>query len=175
MCDPLSLRNTFYSLRRVKYYFESLFDTENSFDMHDIHFKKMETMADRECCYSIIHELRTHLTFDDFIYLTNEAKLHDGYTLIGCFENDECLGVMGYRILFDLVHGKHFYIDDLVVTEKSRSKGNGAKILAYSEVLAKENGCKNLRLCTGVDNSAAGKFYEKNKWDLKAIVYKKKL
>jgi len=36
---------------------------------------------------------------------------------------------MGYRLLHDFVHGRHLYIDDLVVTSRLRSSGLGAELL----------------------------------------------
>lgn len=82
---------------------------------------------------------------------------------------------MGYRVLCDFVHGRHLYIDDLVTDENIRSKGYGATLLKEAEKIAQENGCTNLRLCTGIDNDRGKTFYEKNNWNLRAVVYKKKL
>lgn len=99
----------------------------------------------------------------------------DGYEIIAIEAENEILAVMGYRILHDYVHGKHLYIDDLVSTKSYRSEGLGAKLLVYAEELAKELGCKVLRLCTGIDNELGKKFYERNGWSLRAVAYKKKL
>lgn len=82
---------------------------------------------------------------------------------------------MGYRIITDFVHGRHLYIDDLVTSEEVRSQGHGATLLKYAEAMAKQKGCSNLRLCTGIDNEGGKRFYEKNSWNLRAVVYKKKL
>ncbi len=123
-----------------------------------------------------MHELRNHLSFNEFKSLFEQAKKLGDYKLLA-FENDkgQIIASMGYRILVDFVHGRHFYVDDLVVANEYRSKGIGAKILQIAEQLAAKNDCNNLRLCTGIQNIEGKKFYEKNGWDLRAVAYKKKL
>lgn len=126
--------------------------------------------------FPVMHELREHLTLDEFIKLFNQAKETSNYQLMA-FENEqqEIIAAMGYRVLVDFVHGRHLYIDDLVTTAKYRSKGIGAKLLKVAEEIAFSNDCNNLRLSTGIQNEQGKKFYESNKWDLRAIVFKKKL
>lgn len=137
--------------------------------------KSAKTKADLESIYPIIKELRTNLTLQDFLHLTTEASKRDDYEIVAYFENNTCLGAMGYRTLYDLVHGKHLYIDDLVVTANSRSKGIGAKLLKYAEEIAAAKQCKGLRLCTGVDNQAGKRFYEREGWKQRSVAYKKPL
>lgn len=136
---------------------------------------EIKTPEGLEQCYPILKELRDTLTFQEFISIYEAAKQHDDYTLVGAFEGSQCVSVMGYRILFDFVHGKHLYIDDLVTTASHRSKGIGAKLLAFAEEHAKELRCKGLRLCTGVDRKDSQRFYENNGWKARAFAYKKQL
>jgi ribosomal protein S18 acetylase RimI-like enzyme len=82
---------------------------------------------------------------------------------------------MGHRVLHDFVHGKHLYIDDLVTTVSHRSKGIGALLLKRAEVDAQQLGCQSLRLCAGVSNEDGKRFYEKQQWQFRSVVYKKKL
>ncbi len=126
-------------------------------------------------CYPVIRELRSGLNLEDFLGIYDIAHIKDNYEIIAFEENDQILAVMGYRILYDLVHGKHLYIDDLVTTTSARSRGLGKELLQYAEKKAAELGCKGLRLCTGVDNERAAKFYESNDWKLRALAFKKKL
>lgn len=78
--------------------------------------------------FPLMKELRTHLTFDEFVKLYDAAQKADGYTLVSVFEENQCVALMGYRILHDFVHGKHLYVDDLVVTEAKRSQGLGENL-----------------------------------------------
>jgi GNAT superfamily N-acetyltransferase len=135
--------------------------------------KKCETDADIEAVFPVILELRPHLTFREYTALMTEAKIRDDYEIVAIFDGPKCLAAMGFRILFDFVHGKHLYIDDLVVAEGSRSKGMGAELLKYAERVAIEKKCKGLRLCTGVNRKDSQRFYERNHWNARAIAYKK--
>lgn len=125
--------------------------------------------------YELLKELRPHLTFDAFRQTFNEAEKTSGYKMVGIEDESGLVALMGYRILHDFVHGKHVYIDDLVSRAASRSKGHGTILLKHAEEIAKENDCTNLRLCTGIENEAGKKLYQKNNWNLRAVVYKKKI
>jgi GNAT superfamily N-acetyltransferase len=131
--------------------------------------------ADFEAVFPVILELRPGLTFDDYSSLIAEAKKRDEYEIVAIFEGPKCIAAMGFRILFDFVHGKHLYIDDLVVSEDHRSKGIGHELLNYAEIVAAEKKCRGLRLCTGIDRKGSQRFYERNNWRPKAIAYKKQL
>lgn len=43
--------------------------------------------------------------------------------MVALVENEKILALMGYRILYDFVRGRHLYIDDLVSVEKSKGYG----------------------------------------------------
>lgn len=135
----------------------------------------VQSKIDLERCFSIIKELRPSLTLSEYILIYEEAHRTNGYEIVAIEENGEILSVMGYRILYDFVRGKHIYIDDLVSTKEARSKGLGAELLFHAENVAKELCCKSLRLCTGLDNNRGMKFYERNGWIQRAIAYTKKL
>ncbi|MDD4976786.1 MAG: GNAT family N-acetyltransferase [Bacteriovorax sp.] len=135
----------------------------------------VQTKIDLERCFPILKELRPSLTLSEYIFIYDQAHRTDGYEIVAIEENGKILSVMGYRILYDFVRGKHIYIDDLVSTEEARSKGLGAELLFYAESVAKELNCNGLRLCTGLDNNRGMKFYERNGWIQRAIAYTKKL
>lgn len=134
-----------------------------------------KTEEEIKSCFPVMKELRNNLEIEEFLSVYKEANTNDGYQLAFCFDSQKVTAVMGYRILFDYVHGKHLYIDDLVTTKDSRSRGLGADLLKFAESEAKKLECSGLRLCTGIENEAGKRFYEKNNWNLRAIVYKKKI
>jgi ribosomal protein S18 acetylase RimI-like enzyme len=127
---------------------------------------------DSERFFDLLKELRPHLSFSEFKFILNHA---DNYQMVALEEDNRLVALMGYRILHDFVHGKHVYIDDLVTASAERSKGHGAVLLKHAEDIAREHGCKNLRLCTGVENEAGKRFYERESWNMRAVVYKKKI
>ena len=63
--------------------------------------------------------------------------------------------MMGYRILHDLAHG--------------------ATLLKHAEAECRRLGFTGLRLCTGVENTLAQKFYEREGWEAKSLAFKKKV
>lgn len=135
----------------------------------------VRTKIELEKCFPVMKELRPHLNLTDYLSIYEQSHKSDGYEIVAVEEGGKVLAVMGYRILFDYVRGKHIYIDDLVSTEMARSKGLGAELLKYAEGVAKELDCKSLRLCTGIENERGVKFYEKNGWTKRAYAYTKKL
>lgn len=125
--------------------------------------------------FQLMRELRPHLTEKSFTEIYHAAQKADGYALYGYYQNSVCVGLMGVRYLHDYVHGFHLYIDDLVTSEKVRSQGVGSQLLKFAENLARESKCSGLRLCTGVDNKDGMRFYEREGWSQRAVVYKKKV
>lgn len=137
--------------------------------------RELGTPPELDKGYSVLKQLRTELSLADFLTLYKRSRVHDGYRLIGIFLEERCMGVMGVRVLYDFVHGKHLYVDDLVVIQNHRSRGYGAKLLKYAEEIVDKEKCVALRLCTGHENDKAKKFYEREGWSPRSVAYKKKL
>lgn len=135
----------------------------------------LSSEKDLNAAFQILRELRPHLTLATYHSIYEMAKSRDEYTLVGGFREGTLVAVMGYRVLFDYVHGKHLYIDDLVTAEGYRSQGIGALLLKEAETIAKQLECTGLRLCTGTENEGGKKFYERENWTLRSIVYKKEI
>lgn len=135
-------------------------------------FRFVETTDEARQVFPLMKELRDHLDEASFLQLLSAAKAESRYTLLAAFEDSGCVGLMGYRILTDFVHGRHLYIDDLVTKEGHRSRGLGARLLQEAKHIAAQNGCEKLRLCTGAQNERGKAFYERNGWALRAVVYK---
>jgi ribosomal protein S18 acetylase RimI-like enzyme len=125
--------------------------------------------------YEVVKELRPHLSEEEFSRLAKLAKVADGYRLIARESKGELLAVMGYRILHDLVHGSHVYVDDLVTKSSSRSLGHGAELLRFAEAEARRLGLTGLRLSTGIENEGARKFYEREGWEMRSSTFTKKV
>src|SRR5579883_282608 len=104
--------------------------------MPGITLREVTTPSELETAFEILRELRTNLTFSEFRKIYERAKAADSYRLVGCFEGEACLAVMGYRVLSDFVHGVHLYVDDLVTTAARRSEGLGKRLLQYAEAEA---------------------------------------
>ena len=136
---------------------------------------ELTTEPDFRSAFPVLQELRAGLEYDHFREIYGASRTNDGYTLVGIREGSGWAALMGYRTLWDFVHGKHLYVDDLVVTEAARSRGLGARLLRYAEARAAETGCTLVRLCTGVQNTRGMRFYEREAMEMRAVVYKKKV
>lgn len=137
--------------------------------------RELNERADLERAFPVMKELRSHIDIDSFLSVIEAAKHEGGYTLVAIERGAQVVALMGYRVLTDFVHGRHLYIDDLVTTKDQRSAGHGARLLKYAEEQARRLDCVGLRLCTGIDNEAGRRFYEREGWALRAVAYKKKL
>ncbi len=143
--------------------------------MEKYKFIKARDKSDLVRFYPVMKELRSELTYADYLGLYAQAHTADGYEITGLEIGQDIVALMGYRVLVDFVRGRHLYIDDLVSSSKERSKGYGAALLKHAEDLAKELDCKVLRLSAGIENEKGQKFYEREGWSLRAVVYTKKL
>jgi GNAT superfamily N-acetyltransferase len=128
-----------------------------------------------EKVFPLIHELRPKLDMESFLRLHKEAQMRDDYKIVGLVRDEYCYALMGYRILYDFVHGKHLYVDDLVVTKDMRGQGLGKLLIDYAVAEAGKENCTGLRLCTGIENHDGRRFYEREGWNAGALVYKLKL
>ena len=135
----------------------------------------IETEIDFERSFPVMRELRPHLSFTEFKEIYNQARNANGYQIIVVEQGGQIVALMGYRYLSDFVRGRHLYIDDLVVTEHSRSQKIGAELLRKAEEIARKENCRTLRLCTGFENVRGIKFYNQNGWMKKAFAYTKAL
>lgn len=135
--------------------------------------KRLDSPQDLEAAFVVLKELRTELEWNEFLEIYANARQRDDYQLVGVLEQTECVAVMGYRVLFDFVHGKHLYVDDLVTYPSCRSRGLGSKLLQFAETEAAKLGCRGLRLCTGESNQGGRKFYEREGWRMRSVAYKK--
>lgn len=130
--------------------------------------------------FPVVKELRGHLDLAEFTRLVMLAAAADGYRLVAREEKSieskwRVVAVMGYRILHDLAHGSHLYVDDLVTSKDARSHGHGAELLRWAEGEARRLGLSGLRLCSGVENKPAHRFYEREGWTARSFAFKKKV
>ena len=137
--------------------------------------KEVLTQSDLKKVFSTFSHLRKKITLEEFEELFAYTSKHQNYKLFSFFYKDDCVALIGMRPYCDFVRKKHLYIDDLVVHENYRSKGLGTKLLEWIDVYAAKNNYKQIRLSTGIDNTLANKFYTKNSYKNKAIVFVKKM
>jgi GNAT superfamily N-acetyltransferase len=125
-------------------------------------------------CYEVMKELREQIPLE---YFLSQVKLQkdSGYQLV--FETYEAtiVAVAGFRISHNLAWGKFLYIDDLVTRESFRSQGFGATLLSAISEYAIQQKCDQLHLDSGVQRTAAHRFYQNQEMDLLSYHFSKKL
>jgi GNAT superfamily N-acetyltransferase len=83
--------------------------------------------------------------------------------------------VSGFRLAECLASGKYVYVDDLVTDETHRSSGFGHALLDWIVAYAKQLGCNELHLDSGVQRHAAHRFYLRERMDIVYYHFKKSI
>ena len=133
------------------------------------------TTADEiESCYPVMSQLRPHIPFENFARLI-QSQMDNGYQLAYISDGQDALAVAGFRVLTNLAWGKFLYVDDLVTSEKSRSKGIGKLLLQWLRKEAKHRGCQELHLDSGIQRKDAHRFYEREGMEMTSYHFMNKL
>ena len=90
----------------------------------------------------------------------------EGYQIAYVEKDGEVLCVAGFVMCNKLAWQKHIYVDDLVTDAAVRSTGAGKFIMDWLKNHAREHGCKQLHLDSGVQRFAAHKFYLREGFEL---------
>jgi GNAT superfamily N-acetyltransferase len=109
-------------------------------------------------CFPVMNELRPHISESEFLPRIRR-QMTGGYRLAYAANNEEVVAVAGFRFFEMLAWGKAMYVDDLVSSEKSRGHGFGSKLIDWLIALARECGCDQFHLDSGVHRFAAHRFY----------------
>jgi len=95
-----------------------------------------------------------------------EKQQKSGYHIAYVKQGEDVLCVAGFVIGEKLAWGKHIYIDDLVTSEKYRSTGAGAFLISWFKHYAKEIGCQQLHLDSGIQKFPAHRFYLRERFNI---------
>jgi GNAT superfamily N-acetyltransferase len=117
-----------------------------------------ESDADFRKISGVLLELRPAFDTERLVEQIKE-QMREGYRVAYVEEASEILCVAGFVVGTKLAWGKHVYVDDLVTREQQRSKGAGAKMIAWLKAYAREHGCTQLHLDSGVQRFGAHRFY----------------
>jgi len=124
-----------------------------------------QTDADVLRCFPIMAQLRPRLTGEEFlgrIRRQQEAGCH----LAFLEEAHEIRSVATYRLLENLAWGRFLYVDDLVTAEAVRSRGWGQQLFEWLVGEARNQGCDQLHLDSGVQRFGAHRFYLRRGMDI---------
>ena len=111
-----------------------------------------------EGCYAVMSELRPHVGAAEFLARVRRQMEGAGYGL-AYLSDGGVKAVAGFRVSECLAWGKFMYVDDLVSKEGERSKGYGGELFDWLVAHAREQGCDQFHLDSGVQRFAAHRFY----------------
>lgn len=131
----------------------------------DIRVRLAESDSDFERLAPVLLELRTHYTASTLVAQIKEQQ-KQGYLIAFAESGREIVGVAGFVVGRKLAWGKHIYVDDLVTAERSRSTGVGSAIIAWLKAYARDNGCGQIHLGSGVQRFSAHRFYLRHGFDI---------
>ncbi|MEY4484422.1 MAG: hypothetical protein RL693_1874 [Verrucomicrobiota bacterium] len=142
-----------------------------TFTLAHVHAGSDETL---QRCHAVMVQLRTHLSLPEFTDQVQRQQL-TGYRLAYVERAGSIVAVAGYRIQENLAWGRHLYVDDLVTDEAQRSSGAGSALFDYLVQIARENGCRELHLDSGVQRFGAHRFYLAKRMDITSHHFARKL
>ncbi len=89
----------------------------------------------------------------------------DGYQLATVEVDNSVACVAGFVMNEKLAWGKCLYVDDLVTSETMRSRGAGKAMIDWLKNYAREQGCRELHLDSGMHRIDAHRFYDREGFD----------
>jgi GNAT superfamily N-acetyltransferase len=133
-----------------------------------------QSQSDIEAAAVVMQQLRPQFTLSQLIEQIQRQQ-HSGYQVAMVETEHQVIAVAGFVIGEKLAWGKHLYVDDLVTDERFRSAGAGGQLIKWLEQYAKDQGCQQLHLDSGVQRFGAHKFYLLNDFDITSHHFAKNL
>jgi GNAT superfamily N-acetyltransferase len=127
--------------------------------MSNLTLRHAETDQEVAACFPVMQQLRPHLADADELVARVARQRAAGYRILAARCDGVPIGLAGYRIEENLIHGRFVYVDDLVTTERERRHGVGALLLDAVAAEGRELGCGRLVVDTALDNVLAHRFY----------------
>lgn len=116
-------------------------------------------------CFPALSELRPHLLETEFVARVRLMQ-SGGFEMAFLESEGEVKSVAGFRVLDKFATGRSLYVDDLVTTSSARSQGFGDAIFDRLLEAARERGCLQLELDSGVQRFDAHRFYLRRRMNI---------
>jgi GNAT superfamily N-acetyltransferase len=126
---------------------------------HAFSIRHAESEEDVLRCHPLMRQLRPRLSTAEEFLERWQSQARSGYRLLVRWLAAEPVALAGYRLTENLIHGRHLYVDDLVSDAATRGRGNGAELLRHLKAEARDRGCGQLVLDSGLSNVLAHRFY----------------
>ena len=133
------------------------------------------TKAEIKRCFPVMAELRPYLIEDEFVERIRRQQKQAGYEMAFLDDAGAVRAVAGFRVTECLWAGRFFYVDDLVTAAGARNRGWGQRMMDWLLQRAREEGCKEFQLDSGVQRFEAHGFYLKNRLHIVAYHFRRML
>jgi GNAT superfamily N-acetyltransferase len=130
-----------------------------------------ETPEDIAGTWPVMHQLRPHLDADAYLVQVLRLQGERDFKLARMAVDGEVVAVAGLRFGEWLHGGRYLEIEDFVTGEQCRSLGYGGEFFDWIAALAREAGCRHLRLLSGVQRESAHRFYRRKGMSLDAYYF----
>ena len=130
-----------------------------------------ETPAEIAATWPVMHQLRPHLDADSYLAAVLRLQAERDFSLARMTVDGAVVAVAGLRFGEWLHGGRYLEVEDFVASEEYRSQGYGGEFFDWIAALARESGCRHLRLFSGVQREAAHRFYRRKGMNLEAYYF----
>jgi len=111
--------------------------------------------------FPVIHELRTTLTKKDLVKRLNAIRRISGHYFWGALRGKTRVGFCHASISINLSPGgKDLYLNDLVITEKSRGGGIGSRLIETVIAFARREKCQRILVTVRTSNRVGMRLYK---------------
>lgn len=121
--------------------------------------RELETVREWRDAFPLMRELRTHLDEEAYLAYLREMTA-DGYRLFAGSVDDEIVALAGAGVEVNMYDGRHLWVYELVTDPGHRSEGYGGELLSFLETWARGQDCETIALSSGLQRTAAHRFYE---------------
>lgn len=121
-----------------------------------LHLEDPQALA---ASFGLMRVLRPHLDNADAYVAQLQRQVAQGYRLLAAVQDEQIVGLAGYRELENLLYGRFVYVDDLVISPAFQGSGLGGQLLDQVRLQARQMGCDHFVLDTGLHMALAQRFY----------------
>ena len=118
--------------------------------------QKVQTKDDWKVSFSLIKQLRTHLTEESYFEHLQQMPNYQGWVVV----DGTPKAFIGFEERHNFYNERHLFVHDFVTDEKERSKGYGEKLMAALITYAEKYQFAYIALESGIQRTEAHRFYE---------------
>ena len=125
--------------------------------------------------FEVMRQLRPDLAADRYVAQVRSLMDSEGLRLLAVIDEGTVRSVAAYRFMQMLYCGRLLYLDDLVVDERVRSRGYGARLLDRLRAEGRAQGCSEMQLISRVTREQAHRFYFREGFGIECFHFRTRL